>query len=117
MTRTDRVHTNDTHSPSCTSNDVVQNVRLHTLLLTNEEATLQSDCPGIRILMMHDKAILSSETHSNDARQSYCLAKHTPTMCYKVIVSKTYSGDALQSDCPAKDTPTMHYQQTHNTDS
>ena len=88
MTRIDRIHTNDWYQPDRAPHNVVQDVRLHTLLLTNEEATLQSDCPGIHILMMHDKAILSSETHSNDARQSYCLAKHTPTMCYKVIVQQ-----------------------------
>ncbi len=74
MTRTDRVHTNDTYSPSCTSNDVVQNVRLHTQLLTNEEATLQSYCSGIRTLTMRYKVDYP--------------ARSIPTMRHKVIIQQ-----------------------------
>src|SRR5260370_39149627 len=95
MTRTDRVHTNNTHSPSCTSNDVVQNVRLHTLLLTNEEATLRSYCPEIHTPTMRYKVDYPARYIPTMRYKVDYLARYIPTMCYKAIVCKTHSNDAL----------------------
>ena len=58
MTRTDRIHTNDWYQPDRAPHNVVQDARLHTLLLTNEEATLQSYCPKIHTLTMRYKVII-----------------------------------------------------------